>query len=290
VLVLADDATGALEMGALLAPCPVWLGIAAGSGVIDTESRHLAPADAADRIRSVLRDVPSPTRVFKKIDSTLRGPIAAELAALAGAFPDRKLIVCPAYPRFGRTVRNGRVLIHGTSVSETDFARDPRWPVTDSAVPWTPVYDAETDEDLAAVARLCASEDCICVGSGGLARCLFGEAVQAAVPNIANWLVVCGSMHPVSLRQAEVARAHGVSVVSGPRAAEHAVEQRAGGLIIFGGETTFETLRALGLESVTTVGEVLPGVPLSLAGEMPVITKAGGFGSEDLVPAILRKA
>jgi uncharacterized protein YgbK (DUF1537 family) len=289
VLVLADDATGALEMGALLAPCTVWLGVPAVSGVIDTESRHLAPADAAERIRSMVRVLPESTRVFKKIDSTLRGPIAAELGALAEVFPRRKLIVCPAYPRFGRTVKDGRLLVNGTPVSDTDFARDPRWPVTESRVPWPAVYDAETDDDLAGIAKLCA-DDCICAGSGGLARSLFGDPAEVSAPRLREWLVVCGSMHPVSLRQAEVARAHGIAVVRGPDAAEQAVTRRAEGLIVFGGETTFSVLRGMGFESVRTVGEVLPGVPLSWAGEVPVVTKAGGFGSEDLVPAILRKA
>lgn len=289
VLVLADDATGALEMGALLAPCPVSLGAAARSGVIDTESRHLPARQAADRIRSLLWGVPPDTRLYKKIDSTLRGPVAAELSALAEVFPHRRLMVCPAYPQFGRTVRDGVLRVNGTPVSETEFARDPHWPVTDSRVPWHTVPDAETDEDLQRLAALCG-DDCIAVGSGGLARSLFGTPAQAKPPRVRNWLVVCGSLHPVSLRQADVARASGIDVVTGIDAAEQAARRGAEGLIIFGGETAFETLRRLGVTSVTTMGEVQPGVPLSLAAGMPVITKAGGFGADDLVPAILRRA
>jgi uncharacterized protein YgbK (DUF1537 family) len=286
VLVLADDATGALEMGALLAPCTVSLGVGADSGVIDTESRHLTPEAAAARVRSVLTDVPPR---FKKIDSTLRGPIRAELVAVARAFPRHRLIVCPAYPQFGRSVRDGVLLVNGRRVSDTDFAHDPRAPVTDSKVPWEPAYDAETEDDLARIAALCGA-DCIAVGSGGLARHLLGSPVEAAVPDIRRWLVVCGSMHPVSLRQAEIARRHGVEVVSGITASREAVTRAPDGLIIFGGDTTYETLRGLGFTAVTAVGEVFPGVPLSFAGDLPVITKAGGFGAEDLVPAILRKA
>jgi D-threonate/D-erythronate kinase len=286
VLILADDATGALEMGALLAPCTVSLGVAAEQGVIDTESRHLPPEHAAARVRSVLTDVPPR---FKKIDSTLRGPIRAELEAIADAYPRHALIVCPAYPQFGRTVLNGILLVDGIPVAESAFARDPRLPVIDSRVPWPRVYDAETDAELAQVAALCGP-DCIGVGSGGLARYLFGSPVRAQVPAAGKWLVVCGSMHRVSLRQAEVASHHGIAVVSGIDAAREAVAQAADGLIIFGGETTYATLRAMGLTAVTTVGEILPGVPLSMAGNLPVITKAGGFGSDDLVPAILQTA
>jgi uncharacterized protein YgbK (DUF1537 family) len=289
VLVLADDATGALEMGAMLAPCTVSLSIPISDGVVDTESRHLGPGQARECIRSILRRVPRDTQVFKKIDSTLRGSIGAELEALVEAFPDRRLIVCPAYPRFGRTVREGVLLVDGTPVSQSRFGDDPRSPVTHSWIPWGDVHDAETDEDLARIAALC-DESCIAVGSGGLARFVLGTPVAAAVPPVQDWLVVCGSLHPISLRQAETARSHGIAVVSGVDAAALAVARRPQGFIIFGGETAFATFRHLGVRSVTTLGEVLPGVPLSLAGDIPVITKAGGFGAEDLVPAILRKA
>jgi uncharacterized protein YgbK (DUF1537 family) len=288
VLVLADDATGALEMGALLAPSTVWLGAAAPRGVVDTESRHLPPHEASTRLREMLVGVAPAARIFKKIDSTLRGPIAAELMAIHQAFPDRRLVVCPAYPRLGRTVRDGKLLVHGVPVDQTDFAKDPRWPVTNAAIPWGEVHDAETDEDLARIARLC-DERCIGVGSGGLARWLLAPdgPRRAEVPPRTRWLVVCGSMHPVSLRQAERARRMGIEVIVGIGAADEAIRRRPEGMIIFGGETTFQTLVGLGLNHVTTLGEVLPGVPLSLAADIPVITKAGGFGTDDLVATML---
>lgn len=288
LLVLADDATGALEIGALLAPCTVWLGVAARSGVVDTESRHLSADEAATRMRALLAGVAPGTRIFKKIDSTLRGPITAELTAITEAFPGRRLVVCPAYPQVGRTVVGGKLLVHGVPVDRTDFAHDPRWPVKDAAIPWGEVHDARTDEDLVRVARLC-DEHCIGVGSGGLARWLLapGGSPRAAVPRGRRWLVVCGSMHPQSLRQAECARRMGLEVVSGIGAADDAIRRRPDAMIIFGGETTFHSLRGLGVDHVTTMGEVLPGVPLSMAGDIPVITKAGGFGTDDLVATIL---
>jgi D-threonate/D-erythronate kinase len=288
LLVLADDATGALEMGALLAPSTVWLGVTAPSGVVDTESRHLSADQATAHMREALTGVAPTTRIFKKIDSTLRGPIAAELIAITEAFPGRRLIVCPAYPQLARTVVDGKLLVHGVPVDQTDFARDPRWPVKDAAIRWGEVHDAQTDQDLVRIARLC-DEQCIGVGSGGLARWLLapGGPPRAEVPRGRRWLVVCGSMHPVSLRQAERAKGLGVDVVSGVNAAQEAIGQRPAAMIIFGGETTFHVLRGLGVDHVRTLGEVLPGVPLSLAGDMPVITKAGGFGTDDLVATIL---
>jgi len=53
---------------------------------------------------------------------------------------------------------------------------------------------------------------------------------------------------------------------------------RPGGLIVTGGETAMSMLGALGATSLRMVAEVEPGVPLGLAGTLPVITKAGAFG------------
>ncbi len=53
---------------------------------------------------------------------------------------------------------------------------------------------------------------------------------------------------------------------------------RLGGFIVTGGETALPLLEALGATSLGMVAEVEPGVPLCLAGALPVITKAGAFG------------
>lgn len=55
-------------------------------------------------------------------------------------------------------------------------------------------------------------------------------------------------------------------------------DARPGGLIATGGETALALLEALGATSLGMVAEVEPGVPLGLAGTLPVITKAGAFG------------
>jgi uncharacterized protein YgbK (DUF1537 family) len=51
-----------------------------------------------------------------------------------------------------------------------------------------------------------------------------------------------------------------------------------GGLIATGGATALALLEAIGATSLAMVAEVEPGVPLGLAGTLPVITKAGAFG------------
>lgn len=64
----------------------------------------------------------APRVVFKKIDSTLRGHLRAELGALRAEFPDRMAIVCPAFPAQGRTVQTGVLHIHNVPWTSTEFA------------------------------------------------------------------------------------------------------------------------------------------------------------------------
>ncbi|MCU0226837.1 MAG: four-carbon acid sugar kinase family protein [Bryobacterales bacterium] len=130
-LVLADDLTGALEMGVLARRSGyraiVRMAGVARSGwpseaqtvVLDTASRELPSETAAARVRDALKEVggsagegePAAWGVFKKTDSLLRGSIAAELSALADRFPERPLVYVPAYPLLGRLVRDGALWV-----------------------------------------------------------------------------------------------------------------------------------------------------------------------------------
>ena len=218
-LIVADDLTGACDTGVQFAspgsPASVLImhGDTVPDGaqlpplIADTESRHLSADQAADRVRTVaqeLRGAPSSGLVFKKIDSTLRGNIGAEVAALAGAFPDRAIIVAPAFPEGGRTTVDGRCLVHGVPVDETEFARDRLSPVRSASVaellrPWFTgkqiaqanpaslaehlaeehaggivIVDASSGSDLDEVARVVDGrlDRLILVGSAGLANAL----------------------------------------------------------------------------------------------------------------------
>ncbi|SIT47254.1 2-keto-3-deoxygluconate permeaseKDG permease (fragment) [Paraburkholderia piptadeniae] len=85
---------------------------------IDTDTRRLAPHDAAARTSAAYAEMSArDQRLYKKIDSTLRGNWAAEVAglqALAGM-----AIVAPAFPATGRTVRGGCVYVYGEPLEET---------------------------------------------------------------------------------------------------------------------------------------------------------------------------
>ncbi|WP_321886878.1 four-carbon acid sugar kinase family protein [Paraburkholderia bannensis] len=84
----------------------------------DTDTRRLTPSDAAQRTAQAFAALGHERRLYKKIDSTLRGNWAAEVAALqarAGL-----AIVAPAFPATGRTVREGALLVHGVPLERTD--------------------------------------------------------------------------------------------------------------------------------------------------------------------------
>ena len=88
----------------------------------------------------------------------------------------------------------------------------------------------------------------------------------------------------------QVAAALGRGVAALPEAAP------VGAVVVTGGETAAALLDAIGQTVVDLVGELQPGIPLSLVrrGEarFALITKAGGFGGETLfldIPGLLRR-
>lgn len=243
VLALADDATGALETGARFhsAGLPARVRFSAelqGAGqvmVIDTETRHLAAAEARDRIRGISRRAreASADSIYKKTDSTLRGPLAAEFTALLEVWPERPLVYVPAYPALGRTVRNGLLLVDGEPLARTAFAADPLNPSNESSIParlascgaeivlvrsaaelppaLSPgrilVCDGETDADLSEIAALIAGANCLVAGTAAMASA-WAASLSKTEPRgaalrhpVRRCLVVCGSLHPASNRQ-----------------------------------------------------------------------------------------
>ena len=61
---------------------------------------------------------------IKKIDSTLRGNVAAETLAAMHALGRANAIIVPAFPAQGRTVVGGMVHVNGVPLPQTGFARD----------------------------------------------------------------------------------------------------------------------------------------------------------------------
>lgn len=138
MLIVADDLSGAADCAIACTAAGldalVVLGGTSGDGAdvlaVDANTRRLAPAAAARRTFEAFCDhVGAVTPIlFKKLDSSLRGNIAAELRAgleFAGSRgAGRALaIVAPAFPALGRTTRGGQQRISGVPVEATELWR-----------------------------------------------------------------------------------------------------------------------------------------------------------------------
>jgi uncharacterized protein YgbK (DUF1537 family) len=334
VLVLADDLTGALEAGAKFAAHGLTALVTTraerntgGVLVIDTETRHLTPDDAA----RVIASVPASAHlIYKKTDSTLRGNIAAELRALAAACGDTAVAYIPAYPAVGRTVVGGELRVHGTPVHLTVFANDPLNPIRESAIAKLIgesfrciIYDGETDADVAAAVSTALSEmRCrVIAGPASVAEELAVRIAGSLAPPDASWpriercLIVSGSLHEASSRQIAFGEATGcaspaddapwrilrsrirpgapplqIADETARAVARELAEGNYDALMVFGGDTGFAILEELGCTLVEPLGEVVTGVPVSrLPGRnLYLVTKAGGFGGDSLICDVKR--
>jgi uncharacterized protein YgbK (DUF1537 family) len=206
---------------------------------VTTDSRNRPARDAADAVTSAvkrLRDA-GISRLYKKIDSTLRGHVRDEVrAALESWSPRAIAIVCPAFPASGRTVVGGEVRVNNVPVAETAFRNDPVTPVSESHLPAllgapciaadsgetagdfaarlqrsgrTVVVDAATEDDLKRLAAAVAliGGDAIPVGSAGLAQHL--ALIWRAAEQPAPVVVIVTSLQDIARRQAAAVEAAG---------------------------------------------------------------------------------
>lgn len=156
--IIADDLTGASDAGVQLSKkgisstvyldfkeVPVQHG--GDVAIIDTDTRGVSGQEAYERVSEAsaifLRQ--GYEHVYKKMDSTLRGNVAAELAAVVSVHQPELVVVAPAYPKMNRETLDGYQYVHGQRVSDTEFGRDPKTPVKDSFIPhlFQPFVDIE---------------------------------------------------------------------------------------------------------------------------------------------------
>jgi uncharacterized protein YgbK (DUF1537 family) len=106
--------------------------------VVNTDSRHMEPREAAQVTRraiDLLRNEYGVDNFYKKMDSTLRGPVAAECLAALEELKWDCAVIAPALPQEGRRTVGGYQLVRGMPVEQTEVARDPLAPVRQSHIP-----------------------------------------------------------------------------------------------------------------------------------------------------------
>jgi D-threonate/D-erythronate kinase len=244
IRVIADDFTSATDGIAAFASrgwaCAVAFSAAQAqcADVVscDTDSRTLTEVEAAQRVGPWAAAWKHASLLVKQFDSTLRGPVAAEIKAAWQASGKRRLIIAPAFPAAGRTTKHGVVYVDHVPVSESAFATDPLNPVTQSNLRLllrevsistricqpekiiesllsadAVLVDVQTEEELDAVAALQPLiPDALWCGSTGLIRA-FGRTIPApshnngavaiSLPASHHTYVSIGSRNPVSKAQ-----------------------------------------------------------------------------------------
>ncbi|MDQ0455609.1 four-carbon acid sugar kinase family protein [Rhizobium paknamense] len=332
--ILADDLTGAIDAAAPFAgrglttdvlPSPEGLEAAlqaAGSVIsINLGCRDGTPEEARQLTAQVLSRLPPDITLFKKIDSRLKGHIAAELDAI----PFRRALVQPAIPDFGRIVRNGCLQGFGVEtpipVADRLGVHAGKCRIEDAA------SEAEMDRALATVQAEGAD---LLIGARGLAEALARSmtarpAKLVPVPEGAGVFII-GSRDPITLAQIECLEAAGTIVsIAAPNgevpATTHAdapvvlvqaipgkgdvpphlvserlaagtvpmLTEKARTLLLSGGATAEAVMRTMGVTRLRLMGECLPGLGLGWAGDHCIIAKSGGFGQVDTLWRIARQ-
>lgn len=263
-VVIADDLTGANDTGiqfvklgftaaTLLDPSMLREEAEYDVVVVDTESRNVNPDEARKLVKkAVFELLPlwGEAIFYKKVDSTLRGNIASELSALQELLNPSCVVFAPAYPKNGRTTKDGIHYLHGIPVDQTELAKDPRKPVTTSdlsellasggfssrhlslkavregSIPAVFAaaggelclsFDVEEDDDFTAIVNGVASavdvERVLWVGSAGLAEALAARSSMGRCGCGGPALVVVGSASATSRSQLRKAASEGLVAV-----------------------------------------------------------------------------
>ena len=328
-VIIADDLTGALDAAAPFAMRGISTTVAldvealpqafaSGARVlgVSTDSREIPAASASDAVRAVLAALPAGTPLFKKIDSRLKGNIAAELDAI----PHQDSLVIPAIPAFGRWVQKGR--LGGFGVPEPiDIATRLGRHAAKATIPDV-IEQADIDAALALDVDLP-------IGARGLAEAVAKAMAPDGAPVLPDFararaFCVIGSTDPITLAQlghlrdadpdiAYIAAPNGIAgpgrgaarltviqATAGPSPASGAEVAEALGdtllglapppgslLVLSGGATAQVILRRLGIRQLTLLGEALPGLPVAETDGLTVVTKSGGFGDPDTLSRLL---
>lgn len=214
---------------------------------VSTDSRPRSPMEAYDRVYQLAKNARSAgfSYVYKKTDSGLRGNIGMELKAVMEAYGEQTIAFIPAFPRLNRITREGVQYIDGVPVRESVFGKDPFEPVCDSDIeniirsqtdlkvikvfngdfeairldlgePVVLLFDAETEEDLSAIARWLKTQNQIRViaGCAGFAAHYeellnFEKGDPHFMQKTKGLLALCGSVNPITVRQIQYAKEHG---------------------------------------------------------------------------------
>ena len=215
--VTADDRTGALEIGGVLASRDRSIGVGPRANdpdqcVVDIESRH---SDASTATSRMVRAHENPAKFrAHKMDSGLRGNWTHESKALVEL--GFKVAIVPSYPSAGRRCEGGVVYIDDVPLLDSPFGSDPlSAPCSSKPIEVLEangclsdeieVWNANTDEELREAVLRCLQEDRVLVGPTGAIEMLGREIYSDNLGNPQTLrkpiLIACGSVNTTSRLQ-----------------------------------------------------------------------------------------
>ncbi len=144
IAVIADDFTGAAELGGLGLRYGMSVEIeteviddcSADLLIIATDTRSMTKEQASQENYNIIKalEVINPDWIYKKTDSVLRGHILEELVSIIKASHIEKVLLVPANPSFGRTISEGQYFINNKPLHKTGFSEDPEFALSSSNV------------------------------------------------------------------------------------------------------------------------------------------------------------
>lgn len=144
VLVIADDLTGAAEIGGIALRYNLTVDIVheispdlkSDVQILNSNTRSLKEDEIIPHLKHLVEKVNKANYqfIYLKFDSALRGIIKPQVEFLKEQLAYQTVIFSPANPVFGRTIKDGIYYINNTPINETGFAEDPEFPIHKSKV------------------------------------------------------------------------------------------------------------------------------------------------------------
>jgi D-threonate/D-erythronate kinase len=303
---VADDLTGACDSavaftGGGRVEVGVWPHVPDGDlacAAVSTESRDGPSSMAFSRSRVAaerLRENGA-TLVYGKVDSQLRGNVAADVAGVLDGH-DGPCIFAPALPRAGRVTQRGHQRWDDNDIDIVALLTGTGRPVRKGSpeehlAGAITVCDASSDEDLRHVARITvATSGILPIGTAGLAYHL-GKELRMSRESPRGRL---SCRHPAAVVGSPSARAQAARAIDAGWPVFWLEETGVppelddyDGLVVTGGETAYRVLCSIGATGIEICGELMPLMPFGtvIGGPrhgLPVALKSGAFGDTDSV-------
>lgn len=355
--IIADDFTGANDVALQL----IKYGINVKSYmsldnknetfVYSTETRNASEEEVQNKLEEFFISTKERNyeKIYKKIDSTLRGNVKLEFEIfLKHIKPNEKISIVMPFPKVGRTVRNGRLFINDVELTKTQFAKDPYWQLKSSFLKdyfngelvsleeirsgnlnefllskntSTLIFEGETNSDLELIAKSLneLNFDKNIIGSAGIMDFLLKEWGFEKE----KMLFLAGSCNPLNISQIDsfVKKFSPTIYDYDPDLDDSLITQGRDDLIIFrtirdnvkskkngseinklisknfvnladklnvkkfcfsGGDMSISFMKEKDINSIEILAEIEPGIAFGIVDDYRIITKPGGFGSENI--------